>query len=76
MRIVQHKTPNSERAAKSEPVEILGLAQNNPIDTNVTLSSSPNQKTIMTDHAQAAHQHKPAGAVPHKPVNNIQQPRK
>lgn len=73
MRIVQHKNPSSERAAK-DPVEVIGLSQNNPIDA-VQLSSSPN-KTITIESSQAAHAFKPAASVPHKPMNNIQQPRK
>lgn len=76
MRIVQHKTPHSERAAKSEPVEVIGLSQNNPIDVDVQLSSSPSQKTIMIESSQVAHAFKPVDSVPHKPINHIQQPRK
>lgn len=79
MRIVQHKTHNSERAAKADPVEIIGFSQNNPIDTNVQLSSSPNQKTITIEGSQVAHANKPAASVVrpnHKPVTHIQQPRK
>lgn len=75
MRIVQHKAPNSERAAKGEPVDIIGLSQNNPIDS-VQLSTSPSQKTMTIESSQAAHAHKPAASVPNKPMNNIQQPRK
>lgn len=75
MRIVQHKTPSAERAAKGEPVEVIGLSQNNPIDS-VQLSSSPTQKTILIESSQVAHAPKPASTVPHKPVNHIQQPRK
>lgn len=75
MRIVQHKTPNTERAAKSEPVDVVGFSQNNPIDS-VQMSTSPNQKTITLESGHAAHAHKPAASVPHKPMNNIQQPRK
>lgn len=43
MRIVQHKNPSSERAAKGEQVEVIGLSQNNPIDSgefHVTFSPS------------------------------------
>lgn len=75
MRIVQHKAPNSDREAKSEPVDIIGLSQNNPIDS-VQLSTSPSQKPITVESSQAAHGFKPAVSVPHKPMNNIQQPRK
>lgn len=78
MRIVQHKNPNTERAAKGEQVEVIGLSQNNPIDS-VTLSSSPTQKIVTVESSQAAHGFKPAEraeSVPHKPLHNINQPRK
>lgn len=58
MRIVQHKNPSSERAAKGEHVEVIGLSQNDPIDS-VQLSSSPNQKVITVEGNQAAHAFKP-----------------
>jgi hypothetical protein len=54
----------------------LGLAQNNPLDTAVQLSSSPKQKTITVESSQAAHAPKPPQSHSVKPVNNIQQPRK
>lgn len=76
MRIVQHKTPNQERAAKSDPVDVIGLSQNNPLDVNVAPSTSPTQKSIMLESSQIAHAMKPAAAVPQKPQNHINQPRK
>lgn len=76
MRIVQHKAPNPERAAKSDPVEVIGLSQNNPLEVNVAPSTSPTQKTIMLESSQVAHAMKPAAAVPHKTANHINQPRK
>ncbi|XP_070503290.1 death-associated protein 1 [Chironomus tepperi] len=75
MRIVQHKNPNSERPGK-DPVEVIGLAQNNPLDTAVQLSSSPTQKSPIDTGSHVAHQQKPPINVPSKPLNNIQQPRK
>jgi len=75
MRIVQHKTTHSERAPHSEPVEIIGLNQNNPLDSAV-VSSSPNTKGSSVEQHHAAHAPKPPVVVQHKPQNNIQQPRK
>lgn len=79
MRIVQHKTPNSDRAAKAEPVEVIGMSQNNPID-QVQLSTSPSEKSVAhIESAQAGHINKPPTNVPQnhaKPINHIQQPRK
>lgn len=75
MRIVQHKTPSSERDAKAEPVEILGLSQNNPIDT-VQLSSSPVVAHDPAVNIQASHALKAAINIQHKPNNIIHQPRK
>lgn len=76
MRIVQHKTPNNERAAK-DPVEIVGLSQPGPnIQGDVVLSSSPNSNHQSIEASQAAHHHKPPQSIPNKPMNNIQQPRK
>lgn len=72
---MQHKTPNSDRAAKGEQVEVIGLSQNNPIDS-VALSSSPTQNIATVESSQAAHGFKPAVTVPNKPLNNINQPRK
>ena len=76
MRIVQHKAPNPERAAKSDPVEVIGFSQNNPLDVNVAPSTSPTQKTIILESSQVAHAMKPAANVPNKPLNTINQPRK
>lgn len=76
MRIVQHKTTGKTEAGKSEPVEVIGLSQNNPLDTNVQLSTSPSQKTVVVENNQSAHAHKPPASVHSKPANNIQQPRK
>ncbi|CRL06302.1 CLUMA_CG018989, isoform A [Clunio marinus] len=75
MRIVQHKTPNTERAARSSPLEVVGFNQNNPIDSVEQISTSPSQKTTV-ESSQVAHAPKPPVSVPHKPMNNIQQPRK
>jgi len=52
------------------------LAQNNPLDTAVQLSSSPTQKSSLDAASHVAHQQKPPINVPNKPLNNIQQPRK
>lgn len=54
----------------------IGLAQNNVLETNVQLSSSPNSKSPIDMGSHVAHQQKPPTSVPHKPMNNIQQPRK
>lgn len=78
MRIVQHKTATKMEPGKSEPVEVIGFSQNNPIETNVQLSTSPSQKVIMVESSQAAHAIKEPtrSNVPHRPINHIQQPRK
>lgn len=76
MRIVQHKTGTKMEPGKSEPVEVIGYSQNNPIDTNVQLSTSPTQRVIVVESSQTSHAYKPAVIVPHKTVNHIQQPRK
>lgn len=74
---MQHKTPNNERAAKSEPVDVIGMSQNNPIDQAVQeLSTSPDQKALNMENTQASHAFKPAASVPHKPMHTINQPRK
>lgn len=77
MRIVQHKAPATERPAMGEQVEVIGLAQNNPIDQAV-VSSSPKEKFITIEQSQAAHIQKPPQQnVGHKPNHHtIQQPRK
>lgn len=54
----------------------LGLAQNNPLDTAVQLSTSPSQKTMTLESAHFSHAEKPPQSHPYKPVNHIQQPRK
>jgi hypothetical protein len=79
MRIVQHKTPGKTEHGKSEPIDVIGYSQNNPIDTNVQLASSPNHKTIVVESSQTSHAYKAPASVPgdhYKPVNHIQQPRK
>ncbi|KAG5672341.1 hypothetical protein PVAND_002474 [Polypedilum vanderplanki] len=74
MRIVQHKSGHGHQPGK-DPVEVIGLSQNNPIDQAVQqLSTSPSSKTEHVHHA--AHQPKPPQNIPNKPVNNIQQPKK
>lgn len=74
MRIVQHKTTHNERAPHSEPVEIIGLNQNNPLVDSAVVSTTPNHSS--TEQHHAAHGFKPAAVVPQKPQNVIQQPRK
>ncbi|XP_053687543.1 death-associated protein 1 [Sabethes cyaneus] len=78
MRIVQHKTPSTERPAK-DPVEVIGLSNPAPnVNTGeVVHSSSPNKHgEHLVEASQVAHAQKPAVQVPQRPVNNIQQPRK
>lgn len=75
MRIVQHKTPNTERAALSEPVEVVGLSQNNPLDQAVqNVSSSPKSHNL--DNQHASHAYKPPAAVQQKASHHINQPKK
>lgn len=76
MRIVQHKAPNPERAAMSDPVEVIGLSQNNPLDVNVAPSTSPTQNTILLESSQVAHAMKPAATHQQKAQTHIHQPRK
>lgn len=79
MRIVQHKTTGKAEPGKSEPVEVIGYSQNNPIDTNVVLSSSPSQRVVLNESNQSAQMQKPPSYEPQKHVHNthhIQQPRK
>lgn len=78
MRIVQHKTPNSERPAK-DPVEVIGLSNPSPnVNTGEVAQSATSAKH--SDHSveasQVAHAQKPPAPVHNKPVNHIQQPRK
>lgn len=78
MRIVQHKTPNSDRPGK-DPVEVIGLSNPAPnVNTGEVVQSATASKNA--DHSveasQVAHAQKPPAAIPQRPVNNIQQPRK
>uniref|UniRef100_A0A182N3W6 Death-associated protein 1 n=1 Tax=Anopheles dirus TaxID=7168 RepID=A0A182N3W6_9DIPT len=78
MRIVQHKTPSTERPAK-DPVEVIGLSNPSPnVNTGEVAETAKSSKH--TDHSveasQVAHAQKPPAAVHNKPVNHIQQPRK
>lgn len=78
MRIVQHKTPATERPAK-DPVEVIGLS-NPPPNVNTGEVAQAASSTKHSDHSveasQVAHAQKPPAVVHNKPVNHIQQPRK
>jgi len=79
MRIVQHKTPNTERPAKSEQEDATGLTSPpNITPSNSTVSGAPDKgmATYTPEAAQVAHQPKPVQNVPQPRVHNINQPRK
>ncbi|XP_037949083.1 death-associated protein 1 [Teleopsis dalmanni] len=76
MRIVQHKTPTIERAAK-DAEDCTGLTQPVAVNT-MSVSGAPvkGNSDYTPQAAQVAHSPKPPVHVPHKPQINIQQPRK
>lgn len=76
MRIVQHKTPTSERVAKDQE-DCTGLT-NPPSVISGTVSGAPvkGNSDYTPEAAQVAHAHKPEKSVNIKPQINIQQPRK
>ncbi|XP_058831766.1 death-associated protein 1 [Topomyia yanbarensis] len=78
MRIVQHKTPSTERPAK-DPVEVIGLSNPAPnVNTGEVVQSSSASKHSehSVEASQVAHAQKPVVQIPPRPVNHIQQPRK
>ncbi|XP_005187706.1 death-associated protein 1-like [Musca domestica] len=76
MRIVQHKTHNSERPAK-DAEDCTGLTQ--PVSVNtMSVSGAPVKGNVdyTTEAVQVAHTPKPPNHVSVKHPINIQQPRK
>ncbi|XP_055372659.1 death-associated protein 1 [Condylostylus longicornis] len=77
MRIVQHKNPHPERPAK-DAEDCTGLTQPVNIQNAMSVSGAPAKGNVdySPAAAQVAHSPKPPNQIPHKPINNIQQPRK
>lgn len=77
MRIVQHKTPTTDRPAK-DAEDCTGLTNPATVQNAVTVSGAlaKGHADYSPEAAQVAHAPKPAKPVDHKPQINIQQPRK
>jgi len=78
MRIVQHKTPNTERPAK-DLEDCTGLTVPPNITPSTTTVSGVTVKGVHdypTEAVQAAHAPRIPQSVPQKPMHHINQPRK
>jgi len=78
MRIVQHKTPNTERPAK-DLEDVTGLTNPpNITPSALTVSGAPTKGNAdyTPEAAQVAHAPKPPQNVPQPRVHSINQPRK